>query len=70
MIVDIKRRNDNMKTAKQILKKKKFIKDEIDRKFSKPVSDELWEKTRVRLDGILKQYESISTGEHNESWQS
>ena len=53
-----------MKTAKQILKKKKFIKDEMDSQFSKPISDELWEKSRVRLDSILKQYESIPTGEH------
>ena len=53
-----------MKTAKKILIKKKFIKDEMDRKFSKPISDELWEKARARLDSILKQYESIPTGEH------
>ncbi len=51
-----------MKTANQIMKKKKFIKDEMDSQFSKPISDELWEKAIVRLEGILKHYESISGG--------
>ncbi|MBR6029507.1 MAG: L-2-amino-thiazoline-4-carboxylic acid hydrolase [Clostridia bacterium] len=51
-----------MKTAKQLLKKKRFIKAEMDRKFPQSLSDELWQKAETRLDGILKKYEALSGG--------
>lgn len=53
-----------MKTAKHLLKKKQFIKDEMDRRFPKPVSDALWQKAERKLDEILEQFRSIPAGEH------
>jgi len=53
-----------MKTAKQILKRKQFIKKEMDRQFPKEVSDALWRKAEKKLDEILKQHQSIPAGEH------
>lgn len=52
-----------MKTAKQILKRKRFIKEEMDRKFPQFLSDDLWRRAEIRLDGILKKYDSLTPGE-------
>ena len=51
-----------MKTAKQLLKAKQSIKAEIDRRFPQSLSDDLWYKAEIRLDGILKKYASLSGG--------
>ncbi len=51
-----------MKTARQILKKKQPVKAEMDRRFPRSLSDELWRKAETRLDGILKEYGPLSGG--------
>ena len=53
-----------MKTAEQIMKSKRFIKEELDRQLPKTLSDELWKKAETRLAGYLRQYADISKGEH------
>ncbi len=51
-----------MKTARQMLKKKRPVKAEMDRRFPRSLSDELWRKAETRLDGILKEYGPLSGG--------
>ena len=51
-----------MKTAKQMLKAKQAVKEEMDRRFPQSLSDDLWNKAEIRLDGILKKYTSLSGG--------
>ena len=53
-----------MKTAKQIMKGKRFIKDEMDRQFSKTVSDELWQSAEKKLSMFMEQYAGIPKGVH------
>lgn len=52
----------SVKTAKQMLKAKQAVKDEMDRLFPRSLSNNLWKKAEVRLDGILKEYRSLSGG--------
>lgn len=49
-----------MKTAEQIMKGKRFIKDEMDRQF--PSSDELWRKAEAKLGAIIGKYSGIPKG--------
>lgn len=51
-----------MKTAKQMLKAKQAVKEEMDRRFPRSLSDDLWNKAENRLVGILKKYASLSGG--------
>ena len=51
-----------MKTAKQMLKAKQAVKEEMDRQFPQSLSNELWQKAEIRLDGILKKHEALSGG--------
>ncbi len=44
----------SMKSAKQMLKKKQSIKEEMDRRFPRSLSDDLWNKAETRLEAILK----------------
>ena len=53
-----------MKTAKQIMKGKRFIKDEMDRQFSKTVSDEMWHSAETKLSKFMEQYAGIPKGVH------
>ena len=53
-----------MKKADKILKKKKFIKREMERQFGRRLSDEIWESARERLEGYLKEYEDLPEGVH------
>ena len=50
----------SMKTAEQIMKGKRFIKDEMDKQF--PNSDELWRKAEARLGAIMEKYSGIPKG--------
>ena len=52
----------SLKTAKQILKAKQAVKEEMDRQFPQSLSDDLWNKAEIRLDGILKKYSTLSGG--------
>lgn len=49
-------------TAQRILKKKTFIKAEMDRRLEKTQSDALWQKAAERLEGILQQYADLPKG--------
>lgn len=49
-----------MKTAGQILKGKRAVREEMDRLLPKAQSDALWRKAEARLEGILKRYEALS----------
>ena len=51
-----------MKTAKQIMKGKRFIKGQMDSRLPREQSDLLWEKATERLDVILKQYADLPKG--------
>ena len=53
-----------MATAQQIMKKKTFIKEEMDRQLTKKQSDYLWKKSTGRLADILDQYASLPKGVH------
>ena len=53
-----------MEQAVKIMKKKQFIKNEADKVLSKEMSDKMWKKATVRLDKILKKYESLPKGVH------
>ena len=53
-----------MSTARQIMKKKSFIKAEMDRTMSKNQSDRLWLKSTKRLEKILTHYKNLSKGVH------
>ena len=54
----------NMATAQQIMKKKTFIKAEMDRQLTKKQSDYLWKKSTGRLADILDEYASLPKGVH------
>lgn len=49
-----------MKTAEQIMKGKRFIKEEMDKQF--PNSDALWQKAEARLGTIMEKYPGIPNG--------
>lgn len=53
-----------MATAEQIMKKKAFIKAEMDKNLPKAQSDALWTTATQKLGDILKQYESLPKGVH------
>ncbi|MBQ6559206.1 MAG: L-2-amino-thiazoline-4-carboxylic acid hydrolase [Erysipelotrichaceae bacterium] len=53
-----------MKKAVKILKKKSFIKKEMDRQLGKELSDEIWQNAHEKLDGFLKRYEDLPEGVH------
>ncbi len=50
--------------AEQIMKKKGFIKAEMDKVFTKDQSDKLWNDATVKLAGFLDKYESLPEGVH------
>jgi hypothetical protein len=50
--------------AEQIMKKKGFIKAEMDKVFPKDQSDKLWNDATERLAGFLDKYESLPEGVH------
>lgn len=53
-----------VKSAEKLMRKKKFIKAEMDRRFTGVKSDELWNDATARLRDMLKQYEGIPKGVH------
>ncbi|MCR5101629.1 MAG: L-2-amino-thiazoline-4-carboxylic acid hydrolase [Butyrivibrio sp.] len=46
------------------MKKKGFIKAEMDKAFTKEQSDKLWNEATVKLSELLKEYESLPKGVH------
>ena len=50
------------KSAAQIMKKKGFIKAEIERQMPKAQSDALWEKATEKLGAILEHYDDLPRG--------
>ena len=53
-----------MTKAQEIMKKKQFIKDEMDRQLTLKRSNFLWRKATKRLDYILDQYKDLPKGVH------
>lgn len=53
-----------MTSAEQIMKKKGFIRAELDRQLPGGRSDELWTSATQRLESILEHYASLPKGEH------
>ena len=53
-----------MTKAQEIMKKKQFIKDEMDRQLTLKRSNFLWRKATKRLDSILDQYKDLPKGVH------
>ena len=53
-----------MKTAAQIMKRKRAFKDALDARLPKEQSDALWRRAQRRLDEFLKQYGGIPKGVH------
>ena len=53
-----------MNKAEKIMKKKAFIKAEMDKDLPKAQSDALWQKATGKLSGILNQYSSLPKGVH------
>ena len=51
-----------MKTAKQIMKSKQPVKDEMDRQFQG--SDDLWQRAESRLGEIMNRYPDLPKGVH------
>ena len=58
------KKGETMATAQQIMKKKTFIKEEMDRQLTKKQSDYLWKKSTGRLADILDEYASLPKGVH------
>ena len=52
-----------MKTAAQIMKKKAFIRAEMDQQLAKEQSDALWIRATTELGNILNRYSAIPKGE-------
>ena len=61
------KKGETMATAQQIMKKKTFIKEEMDRQLTKKQSDYLWKKSTGRLADILDQYAFLPKGVHTHS---
>ena len=53
-----------MTKAQKIMKKKQFIKDEMDRQLTQKRSNFLWRKATKQLDVILDQYKDLPKGVH------
>ena len=53
-----------MTKAQKIMKKKAFIKAEMDRQLTQKQSDYLWKKAAKKLDSILEQYADLPKGVH------
>ena len=53
-----------MTKAQKIMKKKSFIKAEMDRQLTPGQSDYLWRKSVKKLGSILKEYETLPKGVH------
>lgn len=53
-----------MNTAEKIMKKKAFIKAEMDKTLPEAQSDALWQQATDRLAGILTRYRSLPKGVH------
>ncbi len=53
-----------MNKAKRILRKKAFIKKEMDRQLGSELSDEIWKQTHQKLEGFLREYKDLSKGVH------
>ena len=53
-----------MTKAQKIMKKKQFIKDEMDRQLTQKRSNFLWRKATKQLDSILDQYKDLPKGVH------
>ncbi|MBR3356568.1 MAG: L-2-amino-thiazoline-4-carboxylic acid hydrolase [Solobacterium sp.] len=53
-----------MKTAETIMKKKAVIKTEMDKVLPKAESDALWREATVKLDELLRRYNSLPKGVH------
>ena len=53
-----------MSKAEKIMKKKGFIKAEMDKTLPKTQSDELWQQAADKLSDILTRYESLPKGVH------
>lgn len=53
-----------MTQAQIIMRKKQFIKEEIDRMLPRQQSDLLWKQATARLDRLLRKYADIPKGEH------
>ncbi len=53
-----------MTIAQKIMKKKQFIKDEMDRQLTLKRSNFIWRKATKRLDSILDQYKDLPKGVH------
>ncbi len=51
-----------MKTAKELMKKKTFIKAEMDKVMSGEESDKMWKKSGLRLQLILNKYGELPAG--------
>ena len=58
------REDSSMTSAQKIMKKKAFIKEEMDRQLTKKQSDYLWKKSTKRLAAIMDQYVSLPKGVH------
>ena len=50
--------------AKKIMKRKSFIKEEMDKQLTQKQSDFLWRKSIKRLDSILRRYRNLPKGVH------
>ena len=53
-----------MNTADKILKRKTFIRAEMDKYFPKAESDALWKRSSEKLSEILARYQSLPRGVH------
>lgn len=53
-----------MTTAQKIMRRKRAIKEEMDRQLTKKQSDFLWKKATKRLDSILTRYKDLPEGVH------
>jgi hypothetical protein len=51
-----------MSTAEAIMKKKRFIKKEMDRQISLEMSDRIWKRSTEKLEQILRKYADIPAG--------
>lgn len=51
-----------MPTAEAIMKKKRFIKKEMDRQISLEMSDRIWKRSTEKLEQILRKYADIPAG--------
>ena len=53
-----------MNKADKILKKKDFIRKEMERQLGKQLSDEIWKNANEKLNCFLKEYEELPEGVH------